>query len=225
MHDPDFSTRWALGASILHPLVRLLFRLRVEGVEHVPLQGPAILAFNHTSVLDGPVVAIETALRRRRKIRFLIAAEIVGSGLAGVILRAFDQIPIRRGAQDERAIDRALETIAHGAVVALAPEGRTNEDGAHELQRIKSGVARLALPTNAPIVPVGVWGTNALWPKSGARWGRVLSRPRLAMIYGPPLVPHGSAEDPDDVAEVRDRVRESLEAQVARARAVAERPA
>jgi 1-acyl-sn-glycerol-3-phosphate acyltransferase len=225
VHDPEFSTRWALGALILHPVVRLLFRLRVEGIEHVPQEGPAILAFNHTSVLDGPVVAIETARRRRRPIRFLIAAEIVARGLAGWILRAFDQIPIRRGAQDEHAIDQALDTIAHGAVVALAPEGRMNEDDAHELLRIKSGVARLALPTGVPIVPIGVWGTNALWPKSGARWGRVLSRPRLAMVYGPPIVPHGSAEDPGDIDELRERVRGALEAQVARARAVAEAPA
>jgi 1-acyl-sn-glycerol-3-phosphate acyltransferase len=224
VRDPDFSTRWALGALILYPVVRLLFRLRVEGVDHVPLEGPAIIAFNHTSVLDGPVVAIVTARRRRRKIRFLIAAEIVASGLAGLILRAFDQIPVHRGQQDAGAIDQALDSVSHGAVIALAPEGRLNEDDAYELLRIKSGVARLALPTQAPIVPLGLSGTNTLWPKSGARWARVLRRPRLAMIYGPPLVPHGSADDQGDIDALRQRVRTSLETQVARARAVAEPP-
>lgn len=221
MRDPDFSTRWALGALIIHPIVRLLFRVHLEGIEHVPLQGPAILAFNHSSVLDGPVVAIETAKRRRRKIRFLIAAEIMNAGLVGLILRTFDQIPIRRGARDAHAIDEALDTVARGAVVALAPEGKLNEDGAQGLMRIKSGIARLALPSHVPIVPVGVWGTHVLWPKSGARWGRVFSRPRLVLAYGAPILPEGSVRDPANVNELRARVRVSLEAQLARAQTVA----
>lgn len=195
--------------------------MHLEGIEHVPLQGPAILAFNHSSVLDGPVVAIETAKRRRRKIRFLIAAEIMNAGLVGLILRTFDQIPIRRGARDAHAIDEALDTVARGAVVALAPEGKLNEDGAQGLMRIKSGIARLALPSHVPIVPVGVWGTHVLWPKSGARWGRVFSRPRLVLAYGAPILPEGSVRDPANVNELRARVRVSLEAQLARAQTVA----
>jgi 1-acyl-sn-glycerol-3-phosphate acyltransferase len=206
----------------MHPILHLVFRVHVEGIEHVPLEGPAILAFNHSSVLDGPVVAIETARRRRRKIRFLIAAEIMNKGMVGVILRTFDQIPIRRGVRDAHAMDDALETVARGAVVALAPEGKLNEDGERGLLRMKSGIARLALPTAAPIVPVGIWGTNALWPKSGARWIRTLRRPHLALIYGSPVLPHGALATPSDVAELKARVRASLEVLLARAQAVAD---
>lgn len=220
--DPDFSTWWAFASTVMHPVMRLLFRLHVEGVEHVPLQGPALLVFNHMSVLDGPSLVIETARRRRRKVRFLVAAEIMNKGLIGAILRSFDQISIRRGARDLHAMDEALETVKRGAIVALAPEGKLNEEDERGLLRIKSGIARMALPTGAAIIPVGIWGTHLLWPKDGARWSRFLSRPRLALVYGPPIHPHGSLSVRGDVAEVKRQVKEALETQLARAQAVAE---
>lgn len=222
MRDPDFSTWWAFASAVMRPVMRLLFRVRVEGAEHVPLTGPAILVFNHMSVLDGPSLVIETARRSRREVRFLVAAEIMNKGLIGVILRSFDQIPIRRGARDVHALDEALETVKRGAIVALAPEGKLNEEDERGLLRMKSGIARMALPSRAPIIPVGIWGTHHLWPKSGAKWTRILRRPRLALIYGEPIMPHGDIAVRGDVAEVKRRVKEALEVQLARAQTVAE---
>jgi 1-acyl-sn-glycerol-3-phosphate acyltransferase len=222
MRDPDFSAWWAFASAVTHPIMRLLFRVHVEGVEHVPKEGPAILVFNHMSVLDGPTLVIETARRRRRRIRFLVAAEIMNKGLIGVILRSFDQISIRRGARDIHAMDDALETVKRGTLVALAPEGKLNEDNERGLLRMKSGIARMALPSGAPIIPVGIWGTHRLWPKSGAKWLRIWRRPRLALIYGEPIVPHGDLAVRGDVAEVKRLVKEALEVQLARAQAVAE---
>jgi 1-acyl-sn-glycerol-3-phosphate acyltransferase len=222
MRDPDFSTWWAFASAVMRPIMRLLFRVRVEGAEHVPLEGPAILVFNHMSVLDGPSLVIETARRRRRKVRFLVAAEIMNKGLIGVLLRSFDQIPIRRGARDLHAMDEALEAVRNGVIVALAPEGKLNEEDARGLLRMKSGIARMALPTRAPIIPVGIWGTHELWPKDGAKWSRVLRRPPLALIYGPPILPHGDLAVRGDVAEVKRLVKEALEVQLARAQTVAE---
>ena len=83
----DFSAWWAIGSAATLPIVRLLFRVRVEGIEHVPASGSGILAFNHVSVLDGPALAIETARRRRREVRFLVAAEIFGHWFYGRVLR------------------------------------------------------------------------------------------------------------------------------------------
>ncbi len=206
----------------MHPVMHLMFRVRVEGAERVPSQGPAIIVFNHMSVLDGPLVAIETARRRRRKIRFLVAAEIMNKGLLGVVLRIFDQIPIRRGARDLHAMDEALDTVRQGALAALAPEGKLNEPEARGLLRMKSGIARLALPTGAPIIPVGIWGGQVMWPKGGARWSRIFSRPGLALIYGPPVVPRGSLDARGDVAEIKRQVKEALEVQLVRAQTVAE---
>ena len=210
---------WSIGVPIVTPLVRLLFRVRVAGLEHVPLSGPAILAFNHVSVLDGPVLAIETARRIRRETRFLVAAEMFRKPFWGWILRRYEQIPIRRGASDSGALDEAVDSVKHGALAALAPEGRVNGDG-DGLQRIKSGVARIALPTGAPVIPVGIWGTQRRWPRGRILWRRPL-RPRLALAFGPPLLPVGDPELQDDIDEFRDRLRLQLATQVSRARRMA----
>jgi len=87
---------WRIGLPVVAPLVRLLFRVRVAGLEHVPTTGPAILVFNHVSTFDGPVLAIETSRRLRRETRFLVASEFFAKPFFGWILRRFDQIKIRR---------------------------------------------------------------------------------------------------------------------------------
>jgi 1-acyl-sn-glycerol-3-phosphate acyltransferase len=208
----DFDAWWRFGALLTLPIVRLLFRVRVEGLEHVPRTGPAILAFNHVSVLDGPALAIETAFRRRRAVRFLIAAEVFGQRFFGWIVRSFHQIPIRRGEGDTGALDAAVESIRSGALAAIAPEGRVNHVPGAGLQRIRSGCARIALPTGAPVVPVGIWGTQVRWPQRGVTLRRPL-RPTLAIVFGPAVRPRPD----DDLESFSARLREALEEQVRRA--------
>ena len=202
-------------------VMRIVFRVRVEGASNVPAQGSAIIAFNHLSVIDGPAVGIVVARRCRRRSRFLVAAEIFDKRLPGGILRSFDQIPIRRGQGDVDALEEAIRTVKAGAIAALAPEGRVNEDGVTEMQRFHRGVARLALATEAPVVPIGLWGTQYRWPRSGRRYGKPW-RPRLAFVFGEAVIPRGDSTDQDDLAAFTLRVREAIEVQVARARAIAE---
>ncbi len=207
------------------PVTRLVFRVRVEGMDHIPRRGAAILAFNHISVLDGPCLAIETAYRRRRESSFLVASEVFDTRLAGSIMRWFDQIPVRRGKGDAGALDAAIAALGDGALLVLAPEGRvTVDDRLGELQRIRGGVARIALPAGVPVVPVGIWGTQARWPKSGLSL-RNLRRPRLAIVAGEPIHPHGDAADPEDVDAFLARVREGIQEQMGRARTIAGDPA
>jgi 1-acyl-sn-glycerol-3-phosphate acyltransferase len=210
-----------VGVPIFAPVVRLLFRVRLDGIEHVPARGPAILAFNHVSALDGPVVAIETARRLGRESRFLVAAEQFRKPFIGWILRRYDQIPIKRGQGDADALEVAVTTIREGALAAIAPEGRVNEDGADGLQRIRTGLARIALPTGAPIVPVGLWGTQRRWPRTGFTMSRPW-RPRLGIAFGHPILPTTDADLVDEVEALTDRVRARLEEQVARARTLAD---
>jgi 1-acyl-sn-glycerol-3-phosphate acyltransferase len=213
---------WRWGAVLTMPLVRAMFRIRVEGLEHVPASGPAILAFNHVSVLDGPVLGIEVAWRHRRETRFLVAAEFFGHPFNGAILRRFEQIPIRRGQGDEHALDEAIATVRRGALAAIAPEGAVNADGAVELQRVRRGVARIALPTGAPIVPAGIWGTQRRWPRSGLTFRRPW-RPVVALAFGPPLLaPADAADEAAAVEDLTARLRERLATQVERARAIAD---
>jgi 1-acyl-sn-glycerol-3-phosphate acyltransferase len=201
-------------------ILRTIFRVRVEGITNVPASGPAILAFNHVSVLDGPALGTEVARRRRRESRFLVASEVFGAFFFGWVLRSFDQIPIRRGKGDAHALDEAIRTVEAGAIAAIAPEGRVNDDPEAGLQRAKRGVARLALPTGAPVIPVGLWGSQVRWPKAGLRFGRPW-RPPFAFVFGEPLVPHGDPSVPADVDAFSECVRKAIEVQVLSARAVA----
>jgi 1-acyl-sn-glycerol-3-phosphate acyltransferase len=212
---------WRVGLRLVTPLVHLLFRVRIVGIEHVPARGPAIVAFNHLSALDGPVLANEMSRRTRRPTRFIVAAEFFRRPFFGWVLRTFDQIPIRRGIGDEHALDAALETLREGSLLAIAPEGAVAWEPTGELQRIRSGFARLALPTGVPIVPVGVWGTQMRYPRTGVNWGPPW-RPRLAIVFGPPILPEAGSSTDADVQDLRERMRTRLLEQVIAARAIVE---
>lgn len=220
MRRGELNRWWQVGLPLVVPLVRLIFRVRVRGLEHVPASGAAILAMNHVSFLDGPVLAIEVGWRLRRESRFLVAAEMFHKRFFGWILRRYEQIPIRRGVGDSGALDDAIDTVKRGALAAIAPEGRVNEAPSTGLQRIRSGVARIALPTGAPVVPVGMWGTQERYPRGGFRFARPF-RPRLAIVFGAPMLPVGDAADPDDVEGFLERLKDHLEEQVTAARRLA----
>ncbi|MEP6758324.1 MAG: lysophospholipid acyltransferase family protein [Actinomycetota bacterium] len=214
---------WRFGLPVVTLLVHLFFRVRIAGLEHVPARGGAIVAFNHVSALDGPALAIELSRRTKRETRFLVAAEFFARTFFGWVLRTFEQIPIHRGTGDANALDTALDALRDGALIAIAPEGAVNPEARGDLQRIRSGVARLALPTGVPIVPVGIWGTQNRWARSGIIWARLWRRPRLAIVFGPPILPDGEAIDAD-VEDLKERLRIRLVEQVTAARALAGDP-
>lgn len=218
----DLNDWWRLGVPLVVAIERALFRVRVTGIHHVPLDGPAILAFDHISVLDGPCLAAEVAWRRRRMVRFLVAAEVFDAPVTGWILRSYRQIPIHRGRNDAGALDEAIVTIRRGAVAAIAPEGAVNPTPG-ELQRIRSGIARIALPTGAPLIPVGIWGTHRRWSKSGRHLEPPL-RPHLGLAFGEPIESNGDVSNQDDVEAFLELVREALERQLADARMLAGDP-
>ena len=219
MRAGELNPWWRIGTLLTLPLVRGSFRVRLAGLEHVPSAGPAILAFNHVSALDGPVLAIEVAWRLRRQTRFLVAAEFFERRRFRWVLRSYEQIPVHRGEGNDIALDRAIETVRRGAMAAISPEGRVNDGDPTQLQRIRSGVARVALATGASIVPVGIWGTQHRWPRSGLRYGPPW-RPRLAIAFGNPILPASGPDSADALAHLSDRLRDRLEAQVAQARAM-----
>jgi len=221
MHEPTGGERhemnwvWVIGAPFVRALIGLCFRLRIEGVEHVPRSGPAIVAPNHISVLDGPAVLAVVGTHRWRATRSLIASEIF-TGVTGWILRQARQIPIRRGTGDTGALDEAVAAVLDGACVGVFPEGRVSDDASAGLQRIRSGLTRIAIPTGAPVIPVGIWGTQVTWPKRGLDRAALRRRPRLAIVFGPPLMPAGSTP-----TEFRERYRLALDDQLARAQELA----
>jgi 1-acyl-sn-glycerol-3-phosphate acyltransferase len=214
----DLNGWWRFGVLVLGALARPLFRIRVTGVEDVPMEGAGIVASNHVSVLDGIVLALVIARRRRRMTRFLTAAEFFRKPLYAWALRLYRQIPIRRGAGDEGALDEALRTVRTGALAGIFPEGEVNPSPDGALQRGRTGVARVALATDAPVVPVGIWGTQRRWPRGGIRWERPL-RTTIALEFGAPVTGDGDPDSPQDTQRLTNVVMERIAEGVGRARA------
>ena len=217
----DLSGWWLFGIAVVGFFSRLLFRLRVEGADRVPSSGSGLVAGNHVSALDGVALALATGSRGRRMTRFLVAAEFFRKLWCGWALRLYRQIPIRRGERDQGALDVAIETIRGGALAGIFPEGTVNPEPEAGLMRGRKGAARLALATDAPVVPVGIWGTQARWPKLGLHLRRPW-RPVVAISYGEPIPPKGDAGSTADVQAFTDVITDAIAAQTDRARELAE---
>ncbi|MFZ5848104.1 MAG: lysophospholipid acyltransferase family protein [Actinomycetota bacterium] len=175
---------WLLKWVLLGPLLRLVFRPRVEGAEHVPTEGPAILASNHLSYADW----LFMPLTLPRRVTFVAKAEYFnGRGLKGWLQRGFfsgaGQVPIDRssGSAAEGALLSAKRILGSGELFGIYPEGTRSHDG--KLYRGKTGVARLALETGVPVIPVAVVGTDVVAPP-GKKFG---SFTRPLVRFGKPL--------------------------------------
>lgn len=145
---------WVLKV-VLTPLLRCLYRVRVEGLEHVPRRGPVILAGNHVAFCD----SIFLPLVLRRRVTFVAKAEYFDDRRKAWFFRATGQIPIKRsgGSASARALESAREVLEKGQLFGIYPEGTRSPDG--RLYKGHTGVARLALTTEAPVVAVAMVGT------------------------------------------------------------------
>lgn len=175
---------WFLKWVAIGPLLRIVFRPVAEGEEHVPESGPAILASNHLSYADW----LFMPLTLPRRVTFVAKAEYFTSpGLKGWFQRKFfsgsGQVPIDRTSASaaEGALSAAKAILAEGELFGIYPEGTRSSDG--RLYRGKTGVARLALETGVPVIPVAVVGTDVVAPpgKKFGTWTRPVVR------FGPPL--------------------------------------
>jgi 1-acyl-sn-glycerol-3-phosphate acyltransferase len=218
----DLNGWWRFGIPVVGVLWRVFFRLQVTGARSIPPSGPGIVAGNHVSAMDGIVLALVTAERGRRMTRFLVAAEFFRKAKVAWALRLYRQIPLRRGLGDTGALDEALATIRTGAFAGIFPEGKVNPGPDGGLQRGRSGVGRIALATGAPVIPVGIWGTQDRWPHPGLHWRRPW-RPTVALAYGEPIEPRGDPASAEDVQVFVDLVMTGIAKQVEQARAMTER--
>jgi 1-acyl-sn-glycerol-3-phosphate acyltransferase len=168
---------------IVRPLLRVVYRPHVAGLENVPATGPVILASNHLSFVDSVLIPLVVP----RRVTFLAKAEYFeGKGVASVLgafLSAMGHIPVPRTEQRAAvaALDVALRTLDEGNAFAIYPEGTRSEDG--RLYRGHTGVGWLALNARASVVPVAVRGTKEIMPV-GARLPRVR---RPGVTFGKPL--------------------------------------
>jgi len=152
-----------------------------------------------------------------RVVRFIAVADVFEHRVVGSALRGLRQIPVYRGAGDRRAFAAALEALEAGSLVGIAPEGRVGVGP--DLQPARTGTARIALLSGAPVVPVAVWGTSVRWPSSGLRAAKPW-RPTVAVAFGPPIRPVGDPEREADVRTATTAIMTGLEAQLRLARAL-----
>lgn len=146
-------------ATALTAFKALGLRLRVEGGEHVPTSGPAVVASNHISHLDFIFVGLG-ARRSRRYVRFMAKEPIFAHRIAGPLMRGMHHISVDREA-GMQSFREALAALKSGEVVGLFPEATISRP--FEPKEFKTGAERLAKATKAPLIPVGVWGSQRLW--------------------------------------------------------------
>jgi 1-acyl-sn-glycerol-3-phosphate acyltransferase len=175
---------WFLKWIAIGPLLRLVFRPHTEGIENIPTEGPAILASNHLSYADWLFMPLSLP----RRVSFVAKAEYFTSpGVKGWLQKTFfsgsGQIPIDRSGADAAAgaLISAKRVLDKGELFGIYPEGTRSHDG--RLYRGKVGVARLALETRVPVIPVAVVGTDVVAPP-GKKFG---SFTRPVLRFGKPL--------------------------------------
>jgi 1-acyl-sn-glycerol-3-phosphate acyltransferase len=216
----DLDGWWRFAIAVVGAVARAFFRIRVTGIEQIPAAGPAIVAGNHVSALDGIAIPLVIGRDRRRTVRFLAGAEFFDRPAYGWALRRYRQIPLRRGEGDADALDEAIHAVRSGAIAGIFPEGRVNPSPEEGLQRGRTGVARIALTTGAPVVPVGIWGTHVRYPKSGLRFGRPW-RPTMAIAFGTPIAAEGDASSVEETRHLTNLLMERIADATADARRLA----
>ncbi|HEY1569744.1 MAG TPA: lysophospholipid acyltransferase family protein [Pseudonocardiaceae bacterium] len=162
---------WLMKYVLLGPLLRLLFRPRVEGAEHLPARGGAVLASNHLAVADSFFLPLMVS----RRVTFLAKREyFTGRGVKGLLKRWFfagvGQVPIDRSsaAAAQAALDTGVRLLTEGSLLGIYPEGTRSPDG--RLYKGKTGLARMVLKSGVPVIPVVMVGTDKANPIGSKMW-------------------------------------------------------
>lgn len=214
----------ALAAVVFYPLTWLLARRRMEGLEHVPDTGPALLVCNHVSYLD-PVYTAVFVHRARRVPRFLAKASLWDVPVLGRTLSGSRQIPVVRGTVDAgTSLAAAQASFDDDGVVVIYPEGTITRDLDGWPMAARSGAARLALTRDVPVVPVVHWGTLSVYDHYGRRF-RPSPYTTVTVRAAPPLPMDDlrarvGAAGPDGVLlrETTERIMAAIRALVAEVR-------
>ena len=175
---------WIVKNLVLGPILLRVFRPWLKGVENVPVSGAAILASNHLSFID----SVFLPLVLRRPVVFLAKSEyFTGRGFKGWLVRQFflasGQLPIDRsgGKASEDALFTGINVLSEGKLLGIYPEGTRSPDG--RIYRGRTGIARMALESGVPVIPVAMIDTNKVMP-IGVKMPKVQ---RIGVVFGSPL--------------------------------------
>lgn len=202
--------RWRILRSVFVPALALArWRIDVQGAEHVPAPGGAVIAFNHHSYADAVMLAWAIVVRVGRPVRFMAKREACEGRWIGWLTRWVSVIPVDRGspAARARALDGAVRAVADGDLVAIAPE-QTISDSL-ELLPFRLGPARVAIATGAPIVPCVGWGSQRFVGPS-RRPARPFGIP-VTVRFSEPIHPREGEDATALTARLRARMEEELD--------------
>lgn len=191
-------------------LTNLLLRgyLGAEYIDthNIPETGPAIIAANHSSHLDGPLINAASAYARRRPVVFLAAADVYNSNrMFRMMCDTVNCILIKRWENDRIALLKTIRLLRQGRLLGIFPEGQRSRDGS--IGEGKSGVALIALATGYPVIPVGISGTFEAFPREA----RMIKPVKVRLKFGTPLR-FGRERHPSDdrISRVRDSIMDEI---------------
>jgi 1-acyl-sn-glycerol-3-phosphate acyltransferase len=182
---------WLMKFVLLGPLLRLMYRPKMKGLENIPEDGPAILAANHQSFLDDLLLPLVVP---KRKVVFLGKADYFDKWYLRWFFKGANVIPVRRESRSasEDALRAGVRALRENRLVGIFPEGTRSPDG--RLYRGKTGVARMALEARVPVIPVAIVGTFDLLPYDR----KVPKAGRVELRFGKPLLFERHYETPAD---------------------------
>jgi len=187
---------YAFGSGFTRLFARTLLDFHVEGLERIPRKGPLIVACNHISFWDPPLVGAHLP----REMHFVAKAELFHNPLFGALIRSYNSIPIQRGAQARAGLRGAEEVLSAGGAVLIFPEGTRNKSG--ELLPPRAGVGRLAAVTRTPVAPACITGSNQI--------RRSMRRQvPIRITFGSPMMPPASGHPERE--EVRAYARKIMD--------------
>ncbi len=191
-------------------VARLAFRLEVSGAENVPRRGPLIIAANHQSFLDIPLLGC--ALPRR--VDNIAKAELFSNRLVARFFLMLGGIPLRRGSGDSGAVFEAIHRLRAGRALVIYPEGTRSPDG--KIKEAKAGIGMIVAYTGVPVLPALIEGT-------GSAWGRSVRRIRLVPVritfgkpidFRPQIKLHGDSKAKGDRKVIYERIAREVMRQI-----------
>jgi len=199
---------YKIGAGILMPLISLITKRTWTGAENIPKSGALIVASNHLSYFD--VLNLTHFLfKNGRAPRYLGKVGVFKVPIIGRIILAAGQVPVERETPNAgKAVDHAMRLLQTGHLLGVYPEGTLTRDLDHWPMIAKTGLARLALSTNTPVIPIAQWGSQVLMPTYSKKL-KIFPRTKITIVAGKPvdLSPwQGKADDPQALIEATAQV-------------------
>ena len=198
--------RWFyyIARFLVRAILLLSTRFQIKGKENIPPEGPLLIVANHLNLADPPIVSVSIA----RETRFMAKEELFKAKFTGYFIGSFGAFPVRRSQADTRAVRQALKILADGLALVVFPEATRSPDA--QLQPAFPGAALIAVRSGAPILPIGITGTEKM---RGKTWP--FRRPRITVNIGPAFhLPAGNKATKQDLAESMDIIMTRIAGQL-----------